>query len=69
MSGQIFNVGSERLNYSKLELANAIKRHVKFEIIESELGDKDVRIIISFDKVRALGFDHEISIDEGIAEP
>jgi nucleoside-diphosphate-sugar epimerase len=69
MSGHIYNMGSERLNYSKFELANAIKRHVKFEIIESELGDKDVRnFIISFDKVRALGFDCEISIDEGIVE-
>jgi nucleoside-diphosphate-sugar epimerase len=69
MRGQIYNMGSGRLNYSKLELANAIKRHVKFEIIESELGDKDVRnFIISFDKVRSLGFDCEISIDDGIVE-
>jgi nucleoside-diphosphate-sugar epimerase len=69
MRGQIFNMGSERLNYSKLELANAVKRHVKFEVIESTLGDKDVRnFIISFDKARALGFDCEISIDEGVAE-
>jgi hypothetical protein len=44
-----------------------VKRHLKFEIIESELGDKDVRnFIISFDRVRLLGFDCEISIDEGI---
>jgi hypothetical protein len=42
---------------------------VKFEVIESELGDKDVRnFIISFDKVKALGFDCEISIDQGVAE-
>jgi nucleoside-diphosphate-sugar epimerase len=69
MRGGIYNMGSERLNYSKLELANAVKRHVKFEVIESELGDKDVRnFIISFDKARALGFDCEISIDQGIAE-
>jgi nucleoside-diphosphate-sugar epimerase len=69
MRGQIFNMGSERLNYSKIELANAVKRHVKFEIIESTLGDKDVRnFIISFDKARSLGFDCQISIDEGIAE-
>jgi nucleoside-diphosphate-sugar epimerase len=69
MRGGIFNMGSERLNYSKLELANAVKNHVKFEVIESELGDKDVRnFIIRFDKIRALGFDCEISIDQGIIE-
>jgi nucleoside-diphosphate-sugar epimerase len=69
MRGQIFNMGSAKLNYSKLDLANAIKRYVKFEVIESSLGDKDVRnFIISFDKVAALGYDCNITIDEGVVE-
>ena len=69
MRGEIFNMGSARHNYSKIELANAVKRHVKFEVIEGALGDRDVRnFTISFNKVRALGFDCEISIDEGISE-
>jgi len=69
MRGQIYNMGSERLNFSKVELAEAVRKHVKFEVIQSKLGDKDVRnFIISFAKAKALGFDCEISIDQGIEE-
>ena len=69
MRGQIFNMGSARLNYSKLDLANMIREQVEYDIIESSLADSDIRnFVISFDKAKALGFDCEISIEDGINE-
>lgn len=65
----IFNVGSNDMNYSKLDLANKIKKFINFKIIETELEDPDKRdFIINFDKISALGFKPTISIDEGIEE-
>ncbi|MDC0195972.1 NAD(P)-dependent oxidoreductase [Gammaproteobacteria bacterium] len=69
MRGQIFNMGSARLNYSKLNLANMIREQVEYDIIESSLADSDIRdFVISFDKAKALGFDCEISIEDGVNE-
>lgn len=69
MRGQIFNMGDERLNYSKLDLAEMIKKHLDYEIVQSNLSDSDIRdFIISYDKAAALGYRCEISVEEGIAE-
>jgi nucleoside-diphosphate-sugar epimerase len=69
MKGQIFNMGSEKLNYSKLDLAHMIKEHIEFDIIESQLDDIDERdFVISFEKVAALGYDCGISVQNGIQE-
>lgn len=69
MRGQIYNMGDARLNYSKMELAEMIKKHVDCEIIESGLSDKDPRDhIISYDKAAALGYNCEISVEQGIME-
>lgn len=69
MARQIFNMGSARLNYSKLDLAEMIKKRVDFDVIESRLADNDIRdFVISFDKAQALGFDCDISVEAGIDE-
>lgn len=69
MRGQIFNMGDERLNYSKLDLAEMIKKHLDYEIINSNLSDTDIRdFIISYDKAAALGYRCEITVEEGISE-
>ncbi len=69
MRGQIFNMGDERLNYSKLDLAEMIKEHLDYEIINSNLSDTDIRdFIISYDKAAALGYRCEITVEEGISE-
>jgi nucleoside-diphosphate-sugar epimerase len=69
MRGQIFNMGDQRLNYSKMDLAEIINRHVEFEVIESSLSDKDIRdFLISYEKAAALGYECNISIEDGIAE-
>lgn len=69
MVGEIFNVGAENMNFSKLQLAEKIQEHIPFQIIKSELTDPDRRdFLINFDKISALGFKAEIGIDEGIQE-
>jgi nucleoside-diphosphate-sugar epimerase len=69
MSGQIFNMGSERLNFSKRDIADNIAKYVDFELIESGVLDKDVRHFdVAFDKAKALGFDCEQSLDHGVRE-
>lgn len=69
MRGEVYNMGSARMNYSKIDLTTMIKKHVDFEVIESGLADKDIRdFMVSFDKVAALGYDCTVSIEEGIRE-
>ena len=69
MRGKIFNVGEEKLNFSKLDIANAIRNYVEFEIIDSSLPDLDVRdFLVSFKKIRDLGFNTKFSLDDGIQE-
>ena len=68
-SGQIFNVGSNDFNFSKLDLAKKIQEHIDFKIIDSDLNDFDKRnFIINYDKIYALGFKPLISIGDGIKE-
>jgi nucleoside-diphosphate-sugar epimerase len=69
MRGGIYNVGDESLNFSKLDIATAIRKHIKFEIIDSSLPDLDARdFMISFKKIRELGYRTERTLDDGIKE-
>ena len=69
MKGNIYNAGGNQLNYSKLEIANMIKQKVNYNIIDSEVQDKDLRhFIVKFDKIEKLGFKPKISVEEGIDE-
>jgi len=69
MKGDIYNAGGNHLNYSKLEIANMIKERVNYNIIDSEVQDKDLRhFIVTYDKIEKLGFKPKISVEEGIDE-
>lgn len=69
MSGEVFNVGSNKMNFSKMQLANMIQKYVKFEIIDSSLDDKDKRhFIIKYDKITKLGFKPKKTMDQGIRD-
>jgi nucleoside-diphosphate-sugar epimerase len=69
MTGNIYNVGGNSMNFSKLEIAEAIKKQINFAIIDSEVKDKDVRhFIIDFSKIELLGFEPKITLGEGITE-
>ena len=52
MKHGIFNVGSETLNFTKMEIANAVKAETGCSIIDSEMKDFDTRdFVIAFDKL------------------
>ncbi len=69
MIGNIYNVGDESLNFSKIDIANAIQKYVDFEIVNSSLPDLDVRnFLVSFEKIRKLGYKTELSLDDGVKD-
>ena len=69
MKGNVYNAGNEKSNFSKLEIAEMVKKYVDFQIIDSDIKDKDVRhFIISFDKISSLGYEPKITVEEGIKE-
>ncbi|QDT46457.1 UDP-glucose 4-epimerase [Symmachiella dynata] len=69
MRGGVFNMGSEELNYSKRDIAENIHRYESFEIVDSSMCDKDVRhFYVSYAKAKALGFECQYSLDDGIVE-
>lgn len=69
MSGA-YNAGDDRVNMSKAQLAERIKRFVPaMEIAPMAGSDPDKRnYIVSSDKIRRTGFECRHTLDEGIAE-
>lgn len=71
MKNNVYNVGLEEANLSKMELSKKIKEYLpKFQIISMEIGeDPDKRnYIVSNKKIMSTGFLPEFSLDYGIQE-
>jgi len=70
MSGEIYNVGSNSMNYSKGEICKMIKDRTNCYVHYADFdGDADKRdYIVSYDKINKLGFDTTIGVEEGIDE-
>jgi nucleoside-diphosphate-sugar epimerase len=71
MSGRPYNVGLDKANLSKEELALKIREHIQdFFVHFSEIGsDPDKRnYIVSNQRLREAGFEAKYSLDEGIHE-
>jgi|TARA_B100000315_G_C14578771_1_gene589315 nucleoside-diphosphate-sugar epimerase len=69
MKNQIYNVGSNDMNYTKLEISKKIQEYTQCSVIESEIEDLDLRnFVISFDKIYTLGFRSRYTLDCGIKE-
>ena len=69
MKGGIYNVGSEALNFTKMEIATAVKQETDCNIIDSEMKDFDPRnFVIAFDKLARLGYQTRFTLQDGIRE-
>ena len=70
MKGNIYNVGSEAMNFTKQEIAEKIKKKIDFYLHFAEIGeDPDKRnYFVSYKKINDLGFTTTINIEEGIDE-
>ena len=69
MKGEIWNVGDETLNHTKLDIAQIIKSKVDYElIINDELShDKDGRdYFVEYTKIRNIGFTATETLEDGI---
>ena len=65
----IYNIGSDSMNYSKLQIAKKIQKKTICEIITSTLADPDKRnFIIDYSKIQKFKFTNKVSIDDGISE-
>ena len=70
MKNEVFNVGSDDMNFTKEDICLAIKKKVDYHLHFAEIGyDVDQRDYkVSYDKLNALGFKTTISMEEGIEE-
>jgi nucleoside-diphosphate-sugar epimerase len=71
MANQVYNVGSNSMNYSKKDVCEIIKKHLPDTIFHyADVGeDADKRNYqVSYEKINALGFETSITLDQGIEE-
>jgi nucleoside-diphosphate-sugar epimerase len=71
MKNNVFNVGSDNMNFSKKDVCEIIKKEVPNSYFNyADVGeDADKRNYqVSYEKIKSLGFKTEISLEEGIRE-
>ncbi len=70
MQGEVYNVGSESMNYSKKQVCEMIRRKVDFYLHYADIGeDADKRnYVVSYKKISSLGYRTTITLEEGIDE-
>ena len=71
LKDNIYNVGSNGMNFSKKQVCELIKKHIPNAYINyADIGeDADKRnYIVSYDKINKLGFTTSITLEEGIKE-
>ena len=69
MQGQVWNVGDERLNHTKLEIAQTIQKYVDFKLeIDNKLShDLDGRnYFVDYSKIRSIGYTANETLEDGI---
>lgn len=70
MAAQAYNVGDNRMNYTKKQVAQVIQKYVEFYLHEADIGeDLDKRDYkVSYDRINQLGFRTSVSLEDGIQE-
>ena len=70
--GQVFNVGGDALNHTKVEIVELVQRHVpgtEVEVKDLTFGGDMRDIRVSFEKIhRVLGFEPAVGVEEGVLE-
>jgi nucleoside-diphosphate-sugar epimerase len=71
MKSNVYNVGSNKMNYTKREVCNIINRQVPEAYFHHADIKEDVdkrNYKVSYDKINSLGFEVQISLERGIKE-
>ena len=70
MKNNVYNVGSEKMNYSKEQICEMIKERTGVYIHYADIEeDADKRnYIVNYDKIKQLGYTTTISVENGINE-
>ncbi len=70
MKDDVYNVGSETMNFTKEDVARKILEHVDYYLHFAEVGtDADQRNYeVSYEKIRKKGFETSVDLDQGISE-
>ena len=70
MSGEVYNVGSNSMNYSKGDVCKLIQKksdcYVHYADFDNDADKRDY--VVSYDKIKKLGFDTTTTVEEGIDE-
>jgi nucleoside-diphosphate-sugar epimerase len=69
MKGEVWNVGDERLNHTKLDIAETIQHYVDFKLeINNDLShDLDGRnYFVDYTKIRSIGYTATETLEDGI---
>lgn len=70
MKGNVYNIGSDKMNYSKEDICAIIEKKTKAYIHYADIGeDTDKRnYTVSYKKIGKLGFDATITVEKGVDE-
>lgn len=70
MSGEVYNVGSEKMNYSKKDVCDLIEDKTNCYVHYADFdGDVDKRdYVVSYKKINTLGFETTIDLEDGVKE-
>ncbi|MBI4333122.1 MAG: NAD(P)-dependent oxidoreductase [Chloroflexi bacterium] len=70
MAGQVYNVGSEKMNLSKRDVCEQIAAKINCHVHYADVGeDQDKRdYVVSYHKINSLGYQTTVTVDEGIDE-
>lgn len=70
MSGEVYNVGSNSMNYSKGDVCKLIQAksdcYVHYADFDNDADKRDY--VVSYDKINKLGFDTTVNVEQGIDE-
>jgi len=70
MKDECYNVGSEKLNLTKQQIAEYIKKKMPYYLHYADFGaDEDKRnYAVSYEKIREVGFETKVSLETGIIQ-